>query len=150
VIDYPEDRNVWGIQDQYLFGDSLLIAPILRPLSESNRRNLYLPKGTWIDYWTKTCIASRGEWIERTLDLKTMPIYAKTGSILPYGESRLCTHNSIGPIVELEIYAGSDGRLEYEDGEKSFIATWGGNQLSLSGLTPEPRVVVYGENNDKA
>lgn len=143
LIDYPEDRNVWQIQDQYLFGDAILIAPILRPLAESSDRVIYLPAGRWIDYWTRQAIDSHGEWISRSASLATMPMFVKGGAILPYGEERLCTHNRIGPIVELEVYAGAPGELDYQDGEKSFTATWDGHELSVKGLPGEPRVTVY-------
>jgi len=140
VIEYPEDRNVWHIQDQYLFGDAFLVAPVLRPGAEAQTRILYLPAGIWIDYWTKKAIHSHGEWIERPIDLRTMPIYVKAGSILPYGEARLSTGNRVGPITELEIYAGADSRLDYDDGEKSFAAVWQGSKLDLRGLPPSTRV----------
>jgi alpha-D-xyloside xylohydrolase len=143
VIDYPEDRNVWPLQDQYLLGDAILIAPVLRSLAESPVRDIYLPAGRWIDFWTKQSIDSRGEWITRAVDLATMPMYVKAGTVLPYGEERLTTHNSIGPIVELEVYAGAVGRLDYEDAEKCFTASWDGSKLDLNGLQPKPRVTVY-------
>jgi alpha-D-xyloside xylohydrolase len=143
VIDYPEDRNVWPLQDQYLLGDAILIAPVMRSLAESPVRDIYLPAGRWIDFWTKQSIDSRGEWITRAVDLATMPMYVKAGTVLPYGEERLSTHNSIGPIVELEVYAGAVGRLDYEDAEKCFTANWDGCKLDLNGLQPKPRVTVY-------
>jgi alpha-glucosidase (family GH31 glycosyl hydrolase) len=143
IIDYPEDRNVWPIQDQYLFGDSILIAPALRPLTESAVRNLYLPAGRWIDFWTKQAIDSRGEWITRPVDLATMPMYVKAGTILPYTTARLCTHNLVGPIVELEVYEGATGRLEYQDGEKCFTAVWDGSKLDFESALPKPKVTVY-------
>ena len=143
LIEYPEDRNVWPLQDQYLFGDAILIAPLLRSLAESPVRDIYMPAGRWFDYWTRRSIDSNGEWITRTVDLATMPMFVKAGTILPYGEERLCTHNRIGPIVELEVYAGAPGRLDYQDGEKSFTAIWDGCKLSLNGLPPKPKVTVY-------
>ena len=143
LIEYPEDRNVWSIQDQYLFGDAFLIAPILRPLAESKTRHIYLPAGSWINFWTREQIDSKGEWITQTVDLSTMPMFVKAGSILPYGEERLCTHNRVGPIVKLEVYAGSSGRLDYEDGEKCFTATWDNKQLHLDGLPSETPILVY-------
>lgn len=144
LVDYPDDRNTWPIQDQYLFGDSLLIAPVLRPLAEAQTRCLYLPAGVWIDYWTHQAVCSRGEWIERPVDLATMPIYVRAGSILPYGEERLSTENRIGPIVLLEVYAGASGRLDYADGEKTFTAVWQDGRLALEGLSPEPQITVIG------
>lgn len=52
-LEYPDDRNVRYIDDEYLFGESLLIAPVLKPLSKTDIREIYLPKGTWFDYHTK-------------------------------------------------------------------------------------------------
>jgi len=141
ILEYPDDRNTWHIQDEYLFGDALLVAPVLRPLAESTTRVLYLPAGTWIDYWTRQRAHSRGEWIARPVDLRTMPIYVKAGSIIPYGADRLYTDNRIGPIVRLEVYAGADGRLDYDDGEQRFAATWQDGRLALDGLNTEVVIV---------
>lgn len=49
-LDYPEDTLAWSIDDEYLFGDSMLVAPLLH--SGQYVRNVYLPCGTWIDYQT--------------------------------------------------------------------------------------------------
>ncbi len=141
VLEYPDDRNNWHIQDQYLFGDALLVAPVLRPLAESTTRVLYLPAGTWIDYWTRQPVHSHGEWIERSVDLRTMPIYVRAGSIIPYGEDRLYTDNRIGPIVRLEVYAGADGRLDYDDGEQRFTAAWQDGHLALDGLSTAVAII---------
>ncbi len=145
LLDYPEDRNVWHLEDQYLFGDALLIAPVLAPLSESTTRTLYLPCGTWIDYWTKETVHSHGEWITRAVDLDTMPIYVKAGSILPYGEERTCTHNVIGAITRLEVYTGADGGLCYDDGEKTFTAVLEGQRLKLRDVPVGTAIEVFGE-----
>ena len=144
LLDYPEDRNVRHIDDQYLFGDAFLIAPVLAPLAESATRTLYLPRGTWIDYWTKESCESRGEWLERDIDLDTMPIYVKAGSIIPYGEEKTATHNEIGPLTRLEVYAGADGALHYDDGEKCFTAVLADGRLTIDGLPARPVVEVIG------
>ncbi|MBR2948796.1 MAG: DUF4968 domain-containing protein [Lachnospiraceae bacterium] len=99
---YPEDRNVWHIDDQYLFGDSLLIAPVLKPLCRTEIRNIYLPAGTWFDYFTKEKIVSGGMWIKRKVDLKTMPIYVKEGAELKYCEVKESLMNGMGQIVKIE------------------------------------------------
>lgn len=142
LFDYPEDRNVRQIDDQYLFGDAFLIAPVLAPLAETKTRALYLPRGVWIDYWTKTRHHSQGEWIEREVDLRTMPIYVKAGSIIPYGEENTATHNTIGPISKLEAYSGAGGTLRYDDGEKRFTAVLKGRKLLVEGLEIEPVVDI--------
>jgi alpha-D-xyloside xylohydrolase len=81
VIEYQDDPNVWNISDQYLFGDSLMVAPIF---DETNRRSVYLPKGIWTDWWTGERIQGY-KWIEVEADLDTMPLYIKEGAIIPMG-----------------------------------------------------------------
>ena len=103
-LEYPEDRNVRYIDDEYLFGDSLLVAPVLKPLSKTNIREIYLPKGVWYDYFTKEKIVSTGMWLQREVDLKTMPIYVKEGTVLPYCEVKNHLQNGYGEIVRTEEY----------------------------------------------
>jgi len=144
VIDYPKDRQVWTIENQYLFGDCLLIAPVLEPMENKSYRTLYLPEGTWIDYWTKEIIHSRGQWIEKYIDLETMPIYVKGGSIIPYGVEKNSTKNEIGPIDHLEIYMGNDGLLDYDDNTTKFNVTLKSSELNFNGLDTMPTVNKYG------
>ena len=142
VLEYPHDRNVWRIDDQYCFGDAFLVAPVLAPLAESATRTLYLPAGLWYDYWTKEPIESRGEWVTRPVDIETMPLYVKAGSIIPYGEERQYTDNVIGAITRLEAYTGVDGRLVYDDGVTAFRALLQGETLACD-LHPVPDIVPF-------
>lgn len=103
-LEYPEDRNVRHIDGEYLFGDSLLVAPVLKPLSKTDIREIYLPKGTWFDYFTKEKIESTGMWIPKKVDLKTMPIYVKEGTILKYCNAKDNLQNGMGEIVKTEEY----------------------------------------------
>lgn len=101
-LEYPEDRTVRTIDDEYLFGDSLLVAPVLKPMSKGNTRELYLPKGVWFDYFTKEKIISDGKWITRKIDLKTMPIYVKEGTVLSYCSADTTLANGMGEIIKTE------------------------------------------------
>ena len=78
---YPKDEEAHQIEDEYLFGSSLLVAPILE--SGSTEREVYLPDGEWVDFWDNsrrfrgpTKITWRGE-------MEKIPIFIKTGSIIP-------------------------------------------------------------------
>lgn len=102
ILEYPEDRNVRFIDDEYLFGDSLLIAPVLKPLARTTVRNVYLPKGVWFDYFTRERIESTGMWIRRNVDLKTMPIYVKEGTTLHYCDVQDTLCHGMGNIVKTE------------------------------------------------
>ena len=105
VLEYESDLNTYNIDDQYMFGNSLLIAPILESLEKKKKRNIYLPKGIWYDYWTKKKIISKGEWIQVNATLDIMPIFVKNGSILSYKEyGKQNTEESIYPIKRIESY----------------------------------------------
>jgi len=101
-LEYPEDKNVRYIDDQYLFGDNMLIAPVLKPLSVTNIRNIYLPKGVWFDYFTKKKIESDGMWISCHVDLATLPIYIKEGTQIRYCDATTSLQNGIGNIIKTE------------------------------------------------
>ena len=103
-LEYPEDRNVRHLDDEYLFGDQLLVAPILKPLSKTNIREIYLPKGVWFDYFTKERIESSGMWIKREVDLRTLPLYVKEGTVLKYCSANTHLQNGMGEIIRTEEY----------------------------------------------
>jgi alpha-D-xyloside xylohydrolase len=81
ILEFQDDPNCRDLDDQYMFGDSLLVAPVCDP---SDRRTVYLPKGKWIDYWT-------GEEYEGPtvlhlkVPLEIIPLYIKMDSIIPMG-----------------------------------------------------------------
>ena len=50
LLEYPDDPAVWNIDDQYLFGSEILVAPLM---DETKNRYVYLPEGKWVDYQTK-------------------------------------------------------------------------------------------------
>ncbi len=103
-LEYPGDRNVRGIEDEYLFGDDFLVAPVLKPLSETAVREVYLPAGDWVDFWSRERIASQGMWISRPVDLATMPIYVKTGARIPMCDPRPYLGDSPPPIRHIETF----------------------------------------------
>lgn len=103
-LEYPEDRNVRQIDDEYLFGRSLLIAPVLTPLSQSTVRDVYLPEGVWYDYFTKEKLISRGQWITRKVRLDTLPIFVKQGARLEYCAEGTSLVNGYGEVVKTELW----------------------------------------------
>lgn len=80
VLHYEKDPNTWECNDEYLVGDSLLVAPITD--QGARARAVYLPEGNWVDYWTGEHIQGQ-KYILRDAPLDLCPIYVKAGSILP-------------------------------------------------------------------
>lgn len=78
--DYPEDEQGWDVEDAYMFGDQLYVAPIL--YEESMDRQVYLPAGeSWIDVWSGTEYQG-GQRITAEAPIELIPVFAVKGSKL--------------------------------------------------------------------
>lgn len=80
VIDYPDDGNVYGIDDEYLFGRDMLIAPIIT--EGCRQRGIYLPDGEWIDFWDGTAYKGGGR-INYPCGIDRIPVFIKSDSVIP-------------------------------------------------------------------
>ena len=80
VVDFQDDPATWSISDEFIFGRGILVAPITNP---QGRRRIYLPAGTaWYDWWTGERLDG-GQWLEVDVDLETLPLYVREGTIVP-------------------------------------------------------------------
>lgn len=80
VLEFEDDPNVLNMNDEFMVGESLLVAPIL--MGGSTHRSVYLPKGVWYDYWTGEKIVG-GSYFVKEAPLDVMPIYVKAGAVIP-------------------------------------------------------------------
>jgi alpha-D-xyloside xylohydrolase len=114
ALEFEHDPTTYTIDDQYMFGRSLLIAPIF---DETNRRRIYLPRGTWYDFWTKQP-QHGGQWYEVDAPLDVLPIYVRADTILPYAP--LAQHSDAVRLdpLSLELYPldGSMRCVIYDEG----------------------------------
>lgn len=148
VLEYQDDPNTYTLDDQYLFGSSFLVAPIL---DASNRRRVYLPAGDWIDYWTKERLSGE-RWLMVDAPLDIMPLYVKAGKIVPYGpKMQHVEERPLDPLT-LEIYApANSGRLVIHDEDRPDIEVTyrrDGDQLlvEVSETPGQVDVLVFGED----
>ncbi|HKW27702.1 MAG TPA: TIM-barrel domain-containing protein, partial [Verrucomicrobiae bacterium] len=78
-LEFPEDESVAGTDDEFLFGDDLLVAPVLH--EGAIEREVYLPAGDWFDYWTgRRFIGGRTIHVPVTLD--SIPIFVRGGGFI--------------------------------------------------------------------
>jgi alpha-D-xyloside xylohydrolase len=105
VMDYPEDANTWGIDDQFMVGDRLLAAPLV---AGEAGREVYLPEGQWYDFWTGAPHAG-GVKIKLTVPLDIIPIFVKGGAVLPLAHPTLHTDDPASFDLTVRIYG--DGAL---------------------------------------
>ncbi len=88
VFEQTGDSNLIKATDQYMWGSSLLVAPVLEP--EATTRKLYLPYGKWYRFHDLSELEG-GQWIEEKTSMETIPVFAKGGSFIPYWEKKQFT-----------------------------------------------------------
>ncbi len=112
VFDFQNDTMVYGIKDQFMFGPALLVSPVTAMGATS--RSVYLPAGTWYDFWTGSTTAG-GTTTTASAPLSQIPIHVRGGSILPMGPMIQYATQSADPL-EIRVYAGADASFTiYED-----------------------------------
>lgn len=135
MMDFRDDHNVWNIGNEFMFGRSLLVAPVLeakytpeRAMSKSRAgigtvdfiepksTKVYLPAGTrWYDYETLQQYEG-GQEIERSVNIKSIPLYVKAGSIMPIGPDVQWSTEKPWDDMEIRVFSGADGTFcLYED-----------------------------------
>jgi len=77
VWDWPQDPNVHSHSYEYMFGDDLLIAPVI---DEKNSRQVYLPEGQWIDFWNRARVLTGPQTIDEKVPLERIPVYIRKGA----------------------------------------------------------------------
>jgi alpha-glucosidase len=80
-MEYPNDEEAVKVDDQFLFGEELLVAPVLKKGERVKR--VYLPEGEWIDFNDKQTVYLGGQRIAYRTPLDVIPIFVKKGSIIP-------------------------------------------------------------------
>jgi alpha-glucosidase/alpha-D-xyloside xylohydrolase len=112
-LHYPDDPQAVARGDQYLWGRDMLIAPVVEKGARS--RTVYLPKGTWVDFWTEQRVEG-GREVTRAVDLRTTPIYVRAGAVIPMGPVKQYTGQPSSEPITLVAYAGANGGgTLYED-----------------------------------
>ncbi|WP_369404940.1 glycoside hydrolase family 31 protein [Piscibacillus salipiscarius] len=115
-MEYPNDEETYQLFDQFLIGSNVMIAPVLRP--GVNDRMVYLPEGVWYDYWTGDKLEG-GKRIIAHAELDHLPIYVKSGTILPEANVKPSTAHEVDHMT-IHIYpdeASTSYDLYDDDGE---------------------------------
>ena len=139
LLEYPDDPATATIDDAYLLGANLLVAPIFSESREPVARTLYLPRDEWFDFWTDEHLTG-GRFITRHAALDTIPLYVRAGTILPLGPAVEHLADSPPEDITLEIYPGraSSARLIWD-------ASGHATELTLQPASESWRVLVTGE-----
>ena len=113
VMDFNGDTAAVNRQFQYMFGKSILVAPVTE--SSKTEWNVYLPKAAgWFDFWTGKLFKG-GQKVKTDAPLDRIPLFVKAGSIIPMGKIIQSTAEK-SDTLEIRIYKGANGEFTlYED-----------------------------------
>jgi alpha-glucosidase len=117
-LHYPDDPQAVARGDQYLYGRDILVAPVVERGATS--RSLYLPHGSWYDFWTQERVEG-GREISRPVKLETIPLYVRAGAVIPMGPIKQYVDEKVDGPLTLRVHSGANGAFSlYEDDGKTF------------------------------
>jgi alpha-D-xyloside xylohydrolase len=131
-FEFPDDPTSWLVDDEYLFGSDLLVAPMF---SEVSRRRVYLPPGSWIDYQTGK-VYTGARWQEIDAGLIPIVLLVRDHTILPHVAVAQSTSSIDWRHVELRVFStdghAAEGRFALPNGDVQTLRVDGGR------LTADP------------
>lgn len=142
-MDWPADRRVRDIGDQFMFGPAFLVAPVTEPGADS--RSVYLPQAAaWYDFWTGKRLSGT-ESVEVAAPLERIPLFVRGGSIVPLGP---VVQDAEDPsdLLEVRVYPGADGEFElYADSGDTYDYEKGLHRTVALRWDDAARTLVVGE-----
>lgn len=107
-VEFPDDPGAWKVDDEYLFGSQILVAPLLE--SGMTGRTVYLPEGKWIDYQTEKVY--EGGWHQ--IEAGSLPIImlVRDGSVLPHLKLAQSTVEMDWSKMNLKVYSADKKQAE--------------------------------------
>jgi len=120
VFEYPNDEETYQLNEQFMFGRELLVAPVVKRGAKSKK--VYLPEGEWIDFSNPKKVFEGDQWITYPAPLAVTPVFVKKGSIVPM----MPVMNFIGEVqnytISYHIFPAEEGKrtsftLYEDDGE---------------------------------
>ncbi len=147
-LEYPNDPKTANLSDQFLIGDNILIAPILRP--DTNHRVVYLPHGDWVNYWNDEVIQG-GTHILFEADLETLPIFIKKGSMIGNGAIK---HSTMVAETNMKIHLYPNEHREitynlYDDDGETFAYEEGEyfhKKITCQLIQSDIQISIHNEN----
>lgn len=139
AFDFRNDKNVYGIPDQYMYGPAFLVNPVTEQLysganasASTKTRKVYLPATTkWYNFWTGELL-NGGQTVDAEAPIETMPLYVKAGSIVPMGPNVEYATEKTSGAIELRIYPGANGEFKLYEDENDNYNYEKGNSSTIS------------------
>nr|XP_045599911.1 maltase-glucoamylase, intestinal-like [Procambarus clarkii] len=119
-FEFPDIPDTWEVDDQFLWGSWLMVAPVVEPGQTS--RGVYFPPGVWYDYYTGVALnVTEGRRVTRAAPRPHIPVYLRGGGVLatqpPRANTKLARTEPLGLIVSPDWEGRATGTLYWDDGE---------------------------------
>lgn len=115
VMDFAADKAVRDISDEYMFGPSILVAPVYK--YGQRERSVYLPSGhRWYNFYTGA-VTEGGQTVTADAPYERIPLFVPSGAILPMGGDIQSTKETSAEPLTVLVYAGNDGSFTLYDDE---------------------------------
>jgi alpha-D-xyloside xylohydrolase len=115
AMDFANDPKALDVKFQYMFGKAFMVCPVVEPGIKSQK--CYLPQNMdWFDFWTGEKFAG-GQTIDRPVKLQDIPLFVRSGSIVPFGPFLQYATEKVANPLEIRIYPGADGSFTLYDDE---------------------------------
>ncbi|WP_187263097.1 glycoside hydrolase family 31 protein [Pontibacter beigongshangensis] len=113
VMENQHDVNTYAVDDQYMFGDNMLICPVTT--KEAKTRVVYLPEGEWVEYWTGERFTGKKHY-NVVAPLDQLPIFVKAGAIIPMQDEVQYDDRKAWGDITFDIFPGGKSSFDlYED-----------------------------------
>ena len=123
ILDYPEDKRAAVIDDQYLFGESMMVCPLT--LEDGTSRKVWLPEGRWHNFFTGEIFEGGKEYLI-SAELEEIPVFVKDGALIPLAEPVEYVNSET--VFRITVKSFGDGEqcfVLYEDDFESLDAEKG-------------------------
>jgi alpha-glucosidase len=118
IMDYEDDEKASENVYQFMFGPSILVAPVLD--KGAREKEVYLPEGSWYDYWTETRYEGKTT-IKVSVPLNKIPLFVKSGNIIPMAQVVEYIDEKLQKDIIVHIYPGQSASFElYDDDGHSY------------------------------
>ena len=117
VLHYEQDMNVRNMNDEFLVGESLLVAPVVD--QGVTKRLVYLPEGIWYDYWTHKEYQGK-QYYPVDAPLSVCPIFVRSGAVIPKAPDQMYVGEIPNPELILEVWPGAGSYVHYQDNGEDF------------------------------
>lgn len=129
VLDAPHDPRLYAVDDQYMIGDRMMVAPLFA--GEPNRK-VVMPAGGWHDFWTGAPVAG-GTELSIPASTEKIPIYVKTGSVIPWADVGQFTGAQETRRITARVYGDGSIPFALHAGNETLRLSWNQGQGSADG-----------------